>query len=60
MSSLIITGLKTSRSSLRTIARRHTDPDSVVQRFLWYNTYLMRVRIALAKALADFAGPATF
>ena len=43
--------------SLRTIARRHTDQDSVSQRFLSYNTFLMRVRIALAKALADFAGP---
>jgi hypothetical protein len=42
--------------SLRTIARRHTDPDSVFLRFLSYNTYLMRVRVALATALADFAG----
>ena len=43
--------------SFRTIARRHIDPDSVFLRFLSYNTYLMRVLVALAKALADFAGP---
>ena len=43
--------------SFRTIVRRHTDVDSVFLRFLSYNTYLMRVRINVAKALADFAGP---
>lgn len=43
--------------SFTEMARRHTHPESVRLRFLWYNTFLMRVRLALAKGLADAATP---
>jgi hypothetical protein len=41
--------------SLAQLGGRHTHPESVRLRFLWYNTYLMRVSLALAKGLADAA-----
>jgi hypothetical protein len=43
--------------SLREIAWRHKNPATTRHRFLEYNTFLMRVRLALAKGLADAATP---
>jgi endonuclease/exonuclease/phosphatase family metal-dependent hydrolase len=43
--------------SLAEMAERHARQDSVRLRFLWYNTFLMRVRLAVAKGLADAATP---
>lgn len=43
--------------SLGEISERHVRPDSVRLRFLAYNTFLMRVRLALAKGLADMSTP---
>lgn len=43
-------------ASLSEIGKRH-NPDSARLRFLWYNTFLMRVRLAVAKGLADVSTP---
>lgn len=43
--------------SFAEMAERHTRPESVRLRFLWYNTFLMRVRLAVAKGLSDAATP---
>lgn len=43
-------------TSLSEIGKRH-NPDSARLRFLWYNTFLMRVRLAVAKGLADVSTP---
>lgn len=43
--------------SLAQIGRRHTHSSSVRLRFLWYNTFLMRVRLTIARAIADVATP---
>lgn len=42
--------------SLSDIGKRY-DPGSVRLRFLWYNTFLMRVRLAVVKGLADCSTP---
>lgn len=43
-------------ASLAEIGKRH-HRDNVRLRFLWYNTFLMRVRLAVAKGLADVSTP---
>lgn len=44
-------------ASLGEMSRRHDHPDSVRLRFLWFNTFLMRVRVNLAAALAQGVTP---
>lgn len=43
--------------SFEAMAARHRHPQSVRLRLLCYNTFLMRVRVALAKGLADASTP---